>query len=69
MELKQEDNFNPHVTLSRKFQLSSEVDKQKLSLLMLSRFSLDLQVKNVEVRIMKRCLKDGTNPVVVAVDL
>ena len=69
VELKQEDTFNPHITISRKFQLSSEIDKQKMSLLMLAKYSLDLQVKSVEVRILKRCLQADTNPVVVTVDL
>ena len=69
VELKQEDIFSPHITISRKFQLSSEIDKQKMSLLMLAKYSLDLQVKSVEVRILKRCLQADTNPVVVTVDL
>ena len=69
VELKQEDTFNPHITISRKFQLSSEIDKQKISLLMLAKHSLDLQVKSVEVRILKRCLQAETNPIVVTVDL
>ena len=53
----------------QEFQLSSEIDKQKISLLMLAKYSLDLQVKSVEVRILKRCLQADTNPVVVTVDL
>ena len=69
VELKQENIFSPHITICRKFQLSSEIDKQKMSLLMLAKYSLDLQVKSVEVRILKRCLQADTNPVVVTVDL
>ena len=57
------------IQLGRKFKLSSEVDKQKISLLMLAKHSLDLQVKSVEVRILKRCLQAETNPIVVTVDL